>query len=192
MIQKIKKILFWQAKIDYLKIFDHSFFGELNLITLNYSIWFFFFYLSFLLINKDINFFGRLFVATLFAEVIEKFLKKQKWWIRPMFNRRKEAPAGLVNNWYYSGSFPSGHTMKTVYFFMFILFSQVISLPIFIAIVVPLITFRVLVGFHYPIDIIGGVAFGFLLWFLTKSLVFPETINSIIQTIFNYVFFGRP
>lgn len=191
MLNKIKKFLFWQAKYDYLKIFDHSIFGEIYLIILNYSIWLFFFFVSYLLIRQDINFFGRLFVATLIAETIERYLKKQKWWIRPMFNRRKTAPAGLVNNWYYSGSFPSGHTMKSIYFLMFIIFSQVISLPIFLSIVIPLLIFRVLVGFHYPIDIIGGFVFGLLLWFISKDLVFPEGFNSFIQTIFNYVFFIR-
>lgn len=187
----IKNFFFWQPKKDYLTVFDHSVFGEINLILCNYSIWLFFFITSYFLIHHDINFFGRLFFATLIAEIIEKYLKKQKYWIRPMFNRRSAAPIGLVNNWYYSGSFPSGHTIKTVFFLLFIIFSSAFSIPLFLVITIPLLTFRVLVGFHYPIDILGGIILGILIWFITKSIVFPDTLNNIIQTIFNFVFFVK-
>lgn len=106
-----------------------------------------------------------------------------------MFNRRKVAPKGLVNNWYKSGSFPSGHTMKATYFFLFILFATVIPIPVFLAITIPLLVFRVLVGFHYPIDMLGGVVFGIGLWLLTRSLFLPDFLTQIIKTIFNFVFF---
>ena len=105
-----------------------------------------------------------------------------------MFHQRKIAPKGLVNNWYYSGSFPSGHTMKATYFLLFVASTGVMSLPLFLLIVIPLLTFRVLAGFHYPIDIIGGIILGIILWFLTKSLVFPAYLNNIINIIFNFVF----
>jgi len=188
--EKLKKhpFLFWQPSKDYLKIFDHSVFGEIVLIILNYSIWVFFFFISYLLIRHDINFFGRLFFATLLAELIERYLKKKKVWIRPMFNRRSTAPIGLVNAWYYSGSFPSGHTMKMVYFLLFIITTQVFSVPLFLAITIPLLTFRVIAGFHYPIDMIGGVIFGIILWFISKGIILPEFLNSFIQIIFNFVF----
>lgn len=185
----LKKLIFWQPKKDYLVIFDHDFFGKVSLIVLNYSIWLFFFFLSYKLIRFDINFFGRLFIATFIAEAIERYLKKQKYWIRPMFNSRSVAPIGLVNNWYYSGSFPSGHTIKTVFFLLFILSTHVISLPLFFAVVIPLLTFRVLVGFHYPIDMVGGILFGIVIWFITRNLFFPASFNEIIKTIFNLVFF---
>lgn len=188
MLSNLKKILFWQSKKDFLIIFDHDFWGEISLIFLNYSIWVFFFFVSFKLICFDINFFGRLFIATIIAETIERILKKKCFWIRPMFHRRQKAPKGLVNNWYYSGSFPSGHTMKATFFFLFVISTQVLSLPIFLLVVVPLLTFRVLSGFHYPIDIIGGIVIGFLLWFLTKGLIFPTVFNNFIQTIFNFIF----
>lgn len=185
----LKSFLFWQPKKDYLTVFDHSRFGEINLIICNYSIWLFFFITSYFLIRHDINFFGRLLIATIIAEVIERFLKKQKYWIRPMFKRRSVAPIGLINNWYYSGSFPSGHTMKTAFFFLFIISTGAFYLPLFLLITIPLLTFRVLVGFHYPIDILGGIFIGILIWFLTKNLIFPDTLNNLIQIIFNFVFF---
>ena len=181
-------LLFWQPKRDYLKIFDHSVFGEISLIICNYSIWVFFFIVSYLLIRYDINFFGRLFLATLTAELIERYLKKKKIWIRPMFNHRSTAPIGLVNAWYYSGSFPSGHTIKMIYFLLFIISTQVISVPLFLIVTIPLLTFRVLAGFHYPIDIIGGIIIGLILWFLSKDLIFPDFLNNFIQPIFNFVF----
>jgi membrane-associated phospholipid phosphatase len=182
------RFLFWQSNRDYLKIFDHSILGETVLIVCNYSIWVFFFVVSYFLIRHDINFFGRLFLATLIAELIERYLKKQKIWIRPMFNRRSVAPIGLVNAWYYSGSFPSGHTIKMVYFLLFVIITHVISIPLFLAITIPLLTFRVIAGFHYPIDMIGGIIIGVALWFFTKGMVFPDFINNFIQPIFNFVF----
>lgn len=185
----LKQILFWQPKKDFLVVFDHDFWGEISLIFFNYFIWAFFFFVSFKLIYFDINFFGRLFIATLIAEVVERFLKKKRIWIRPMFHRRKIAPKGLVNNWYYSGSFPSGHTMKATFFLLFIISTGVLSLPVFLSIVIPLLIFRVLVGFHYPIDMIGGIIMGVLLWLLTRNLVFPTDFNNFIQTIFNFIFF---
>lgn len=181
-------LLFWQPKKDYLKLFDHSIFGEIALVICNYSIWVFFFLVSYLLIRYDFNFFGRLFVATLVAELIERYLKKQKIWIRPMFKRRSSAPTGLVNSWYFSGSFPSGHTMKMIYFLLFVIATHVISIPLFLIITIPLLTFRVLVGFHYPIDIIGGIFIGFIIWFFSKAIIFPDFLNNFIHPIFNFIF----
>jgi len=183
------KLLFWQPKIDFLSFFEHGFWRETTLIFLNYFIWLFFFFVSFKLICFDINFFGRLFIATLFAEVIERFLKRKRIWLRPMFSRRQTTPKGLVNNWYYSGSFPSGHTIKATFFLFFVIFTGVLPLSIFLSIVIPLLMFRVLVGFHYPIDILGGIIMGIILWFLTKNLFFPPDFNNFISIIFNFVFF---
>lgn len=185
----LKKLIFWQPKKDCLTIFERNLLGEFSLIVLNYSIWLFFFFISYKLISFDINFFGRLFIATVIAETVERYLKKQKYWIRPMFNRRSIAPIGLVNNWYYSGSFPSGHTTKTIFFLLFIISTQVISLSLFFIIVIPLLTFRVLAGFHYPIDMLGGILFGIIIWLITRNLFFPDFLNEIIRTVFNFVFF---
>jgi membrane-associated phospholipid phosphatase len=185
----LKKILFWQPKKDYLVIFDHGFWGEFYLIFFNYLIWVFFFFLSYRLIRFDVNFFGRLFIATFVAELIERYLKKKCLWPRPMFHLRDTAPKGLVNNWYDSGSFPSGHIMKTTYFFLFLLSATVFPIPIFLLITIPLLSFRVLVGFHYPTDMIGGILFGLIIWLLTKNLIFPDHFNYFIKLIFNFIFF---
>lgn len=147
------------------------------MIFLNYFIWIFFIFVSFLLVFKDINIFWQLFVCTLFGEIIEKYGKSHALWKRPFFARHDHVPTGLVESWYETGSFPSGHTLKATYFFLFTLQYGVISPVIFLGIVIPLLLFRVLVGFHYPIDMFGGAIFGFLLWFLVK----------IAST---YVFFG--
>ena len=106
-----------------------------------------------------------------------------------MFEHKDETPTGLVDSWYKTGSFPSGHTIKAVYFFLFILQYQIINPYIFLAIVVPLLTFRVLVGFHYPIDMIGGVILGFTIWFMSKGIILPINLTNIVQQVFNFIFF---
>jgi undecaprenyl-diphosphatase len=185
----LNNLLFWQPSKDFLKIFEHSVFGKICLIVLNYSIWIFFFIVSYFLIRHDINFFGRLFVITIIAEIIEKYFKKQKIWLRPMFKRRSTTPFGLVNKWYYSGSFPSGHTMKMVYFLLFVVSTQVFPVSLFLVFTLPLLTFRVIAGFHYPIDMVGGMFFGTILWFFSKGMIFPDYFNNFIQPIFNLIFF---
>jgi len=184
-----KSFLFWQPKKDWLRWLEKSLFGKKCLIFLNYIIWIFFFYISYLLIKKDTNIFWQIFTATIVAEVFERFLKSKIYWRRPLFNRKDKTPPGLVDSWYRTGSFPSGHTIKTVFFLLFIIFSGAFSTPLFLVITIPLLTFRVLVGFHYPIDILGGIIFGILIWVVTKNIVFPDALNNIIQTIFNFVFF---
>lgn len=163
-------MLFWQPSFDLLKIINKFRYSTALMIFLNYFIWIFFVYISFLLIFKDINIFWQLLFATFFGELIEKYGKSHKLWNRPFFLHHKHVPVGLVESWYETGSFPSGHTLKATYFFLFALQYGVISPVIFLAIVIPLLTFRVLVGFHYPLDMFGGVLFGFLLWFLVKMI----------------------
>lgn len=188
-MNSVKKFLFWQPKKDWLRRIERTPLGRKSLIILNYVIWLFFLYLSYLLIKKDINIFGQLLIATIIAEVFERFLKSKVYWRRPLFNRKDKTPVGLVNNWYETGSFPSGHTVKALYFLLFVIQYQIFSVPIFLSIVIPLLSFRVIVGFHYPIDMIGGAVTGILIWFLSKGIVFPESINQIIKTIFDFVFF---
>lgn len=184
----ILKALFWQPKTDFLAYFEHGYFQEISLIILNYSVWVLLFYFSYKLIYYDFNYFGRLLVATLIAELLERYLKKRRIWLRPLFNRHQSVPRGLVNSWYYSGSFPSGHTMKVVYFLLFLLPTGIFSLSFLLIILIPLLIFRVLVGFHYPIDIAGGIVMGILLWFLTKNLLFPDIFNNFFIHIFNFIF----
>lgn len=185
----IKKFLFWQPQKDWLRWLEKKSLGKKILIFLNYIIWIFFFYISFLLVKNNPNTFWQILIATIIAEVFERFLKSKVYWRRPLFNRKDKTPIGLVNRWYETGSFPSGHTVKAVYFFLFIIQYQVFSVPAFISIVTPLLFFRVIVGFHYPIDLLGGAISGFLIWLLSKWIVFPSDLNNFIQTIFNFVFF---
>lgn len=138
------------------------------MIFLNYFIWIFFVFISFLLVFHDFNIFWQLLFCTFFGEFIEKYGKSHALWKRPFFARHSHVPTGLVESWYETGSFPSGHTLKATYFFLFVLQYGVFSPYVFLAIVIPLLTFRVLVGFHYPIDMLGGAFVGFLLWFIVK------------------------
>jgi len=183
-----KTFLFWQPKNDWLFFFEAKAYREKILVILNYLIWLFFFYLSYLLIRSDTNIFWQILFATVIAEFFERLLKSKVYWQRPLFKRKDRLPHGLVSNWYQTGSFPSGHTIKAVYFLLFILQYQVFPLPIFLLIVSPLLIFRVLVGFHYPIDILGGIISGFLVWFPSSFINFPDNINKIVKLIFNFIF----
>jgi membrane-associated phospholipid phosphatase len=185
---KRNKLLFWQPLKDILKLLNQSRLGQILVIFLNYSIWGYFFYLSFLLIRHQTNTFWQLLIATITAELIEKFGKSHCLWRRPMYERHDPTPVGLVDRWYKTGSFPSGHTMKAAYFLLFILQYQVHDLRAFLTIVIPLIFFRVLVGFHYPIDIYAGSVIGMVVWYLTKSIVFPPALTEFVRVIFNFVF----
>jgi len=163
-------MLFWQPPFDLLKIINKFRYSTALMIFLNYFIWIFFIFISFLLVFKDINIFWQLLIVTILGELIEKYGKSHALWKRPFFNHHSHVPAGLVESWYETGSFPSGHTIKATYFFLFTLQYAVISPTIFLAVVIPLLTFRVLVGFHYPVDMFGGAFIGFLLWFLVKII----------------------
>ena len=169
-ISTIKNIFFWQPQFDLLKIIKVSRHSTTITIFLNYIIWVFFVFISFLLVFKNINIFWMLFIATLLGEIIEKYGKNSALWKRPFFKHHTHVPTGLVESWYKTGSFPSGHTLKATYFFLFTIQYGVISPIIFLAVVLPLLIFRVLVGFHYPIDMFGGVFFGFFLWFFVKII----------------------
>lgn len=185
----LKPILFWQPQKDWMRWFEHTPIRKKILILLNYIIWLFFFYISFLLVKKDANIFWQILIATIVAEFVERFLKSKIYWRRPLFEKKDPFPVGLVKKWYKTGSFPSGHTIKSLYFLLFIIQYHVFSVPLFLSIVSPLILFRVIVGFHYPIDIIGGAATGVLVWLISKSIVFPIFLTKIIETIFNFIFF---
>ncbi|MCW1949654.1 MAG: phosphatase PAP2 family protein [Candidatus Shapirobacteria bacterium] len=186
---KIKEVLFWQPRTDYLRWFEENILGKKILIILNYIIWLFFFYLSYLLIKKDTNIFWQILIATFIAEIIERFVKRKISWCRPMFKRKNKTPTGLIDGWYKTGSFPSGHTIKASYFLLFIHQYQIFSPAIFLLIVIPLLSFRVIVGFHYPIDMVGGLIIGAIVWLLSMWVIAPDLLNQIIKTIFDLVFF---
>jgi len=185
----IKSILFWQPTTDYLRWFQENILGKKILIILNYIIWLFFFYLSYLLIKNNSNVFWQILFATIIAEVVERFVKSKVSWRRPMFEHKDKTPVGLVDSWYKTGSFPSGHTIKAIYFLLFILQYGVFSPLIFAVVVVPLLTFRIIVGFHYPIDMLGGIIIGILVWLFSAWIVLPLFLTQIVKNIFNFVFF---
>jgi membrane-associated phospholipid phosphatase len=106
-----------------------------------------------------------------------------------MFVRHDQTPKGLVDSWYKSGSFPSGHTIKSVFFFLFVLTSGVMSPYLYLLIVVPLLFFRILVGFHYPIDLYGGVIIGYLAWLVSRLVTVPNSWTQLVRQIFDTVFF---
>jgi membrane-associated phospholipid phosphatase len=186
MIQK--SLLFWQPKTDYLNLLKTTKLSQSLTVFLNYLIWIFLFLISYLLIKNQTNLFWQLLIATIAAEIIEKIGKNKCLWKRPMTIRHDTVPPGLVQKWYQTGSFPSGHTIKATYFFLFLLQNYVFSPIIFLIITVPLLFFRVLVGFHYPIDMIGGVVIGFVIWFFVHNLIFPEFLINLTRLIFNFVF----
>jgi len=182
-----KTILFWQPRFDFLKWLESSKPGKYLMVLFNYSIWFFFIFISFLLVSKNANTFWLLFTITIVAEFVERFIKSNVYWRRPMFVKKDQVPKGLVKSWYETGSFPSGHTIKATYFFLFLIQNHIFSPTIFLIVVIPLLLFRVLVGFHYPIDILGGLLIGFILWFFVKDIIFPDILINFIKNIFDYI-----
>ena len=138
-------------------------FGNYFLVFINYIIWVFLFFVSYLLIKQETNIFWQLFIATLISEIIEKFLKTQPFWKRPLHLSNNTLPNGLLKSWYKKGSFPSGHAMKATFFLLFILqYPGIINPFIFIIVVVPLVLIRIFLGLHYPIDVIGGIILGII------------------------------
>lgn len=183
------RFLFWQPDIDWFKKISSLKNGNHLLVALNYIIWIYFFYISYLLVKVDANIFWQLLVATIGSELIEKYLKVQSYWQRPVHLRQNIIPNGLLKSWYQKGSFPSGHTIKAVFFLLFILQYHVVSPVQFLSVTIPLLLFRLFVGFHYPIDLLGGAIIGWLIWLSTNVLVFPNYLVSSARTVFNLVFF---
>jgi len=188
LINNKKALPFWQPKTDYLRLLSSSKSGRLILVFLNYAIWLFFFYLSYLLIKTNFLIFWQLFFATIVAETIEKVGKKKNLWPRPMFVHHNHTPLGLVDKWYRTGAFPSGHTIKATIFLLFLISFPVFPLWLFFLIVIPLLWFRVLVGFHYPVDVLGGILIAFLIWFFISPLKITTPIDFYLQSIFNTIF----
>lgn len=164
----LKKILFWQPQKDLLEVLLSKKNGQKYLLFFNYIIWLFFAYLSFKILFAGLNIFYQLFWATLIAEIIERIVKKKVAWARPLLKRKHKIPAGFVKSWYEAGSFPSGHTIKTFYFFLIIMQFHLFNPILFILIVLPLLIFRVVMGLHYPIDMIGGGIIGVIIWLITN------------------------
>ncbi|MBI2464792.1 phosphatase PAP2 family protein [Candidatus Shapirobacteria bacterium] len=187
----LKKLLFWQPRFDLLRFLNRSQIGKIFIVIFNYAIWFFLFFVSYLLIKSDTNIFWQLLIATIVGEVIEKYGKSHALWRRPLYQRNDATPTGLVDRWYKTGSFPSGHTIKAMSFLLFLIQYPVFPISSYLLLVIPLIFLRVLIGFHYPFDLLGGAFFGLLTWLLSKYIVFPEFLTEIVHVIFNFVFLIR-
>jgi membrane-associated phospholipid phosphatase len=185
-------ILFWQPTIDFLDLIQSLPNGPFWIVILNYSIWFFLFFISYLLVKHHPNIFWQILLAVILGEVVERTLKRFNWWCRPMYQKRRRVPPGLVEGWYRTGSFPSGHSIKAAFFFLFILQYAVFNPIVFLLIVLPLLLFRVLAGFHYPIDMIGGIIIGLVCWGLFSGLNFPPVLVNLVDFIFKLVFFINP
>lgn len=158
--------------------------GRKIILFLNYILWPLLGLISFLLIRNNANYFWQILAACVITEIIEHILKNNFFWKRPLHARRDQLPPGLIKKWYEGGAFPSGHMTKASYFFFLTLTSNIISPELFLILVLPLMLFRVVVGFHYPIDMLGGLLTGLFAWLVTHNLIFPDILVSLIKNIF--------
>lgn len=184
-------ILFWQPSRNFFCHFSSSELGRRLLLVSNYAIWILFFYVSFLLVKNNINTFWQILIATLISEIVEKYLKIKTLWKRPFCHSLNQLPKGFIKTWYQNGSFPSGHTIKATFFLLFILQHAVFHPILFLGLTAPLLVFRVLIGFHYPIDVFGGAGLGIIIWFLVRELQFSPFLLNFTRIIFNTIFFIR-
>lgn len=190
LISILNKFLFWQPKKDLFNKTTQHKYGNQLLIIINYAIWFFLFFVSFFLIKQDINIFWQLFFATLIGEIVEKILKIKSFWKRPLHKNNNTLPNGFLKSWYKKGSFPSGHTIKAVFFFIILLQTQIIITPFwFLMVAIPLVFVRVFLGLHYPIDVLGGIIIGLIIGTIFKQIQFPLLLINFIEPIFNFIFF---
>jgi membrane-associated phospholipid phosphatase len=58
-------------------------------------------------------------------------------------------------------------------------------------IITPLVLARILLGLHYPIDILGGIIIGIIIGFLIKQVHFPQFMIDFITPIFNFIFLSN-
>lgn len=189
MLNHIKShLLFWQPRFDYLEHILKKKDGQFKIVFLNYLIWFFLLFVTYLLLNLQPSLFFTISISMIFAELIEKFGKKHALWRRPLFKRHQHTPPGLVDSWYKTGSFPSGHTIKATYFFLLVTQFLVINPIVYLIVTIPLIVFRVLAGFHYPIDVLGGMAIGWLIWHISLLIPSPVFFSDIISKLFSFIF----
>jgi len=187
---KDNKLLFWQPKTDWFKVISQKKHGNFYLVFFNYFLWFFLFYVSYRLIRQNTNLFWQLFLATILSEIIEKLLKKQVLWHRPLHLRDNCVPNGMIQSCYKHGSFPSGHSIKIAFFFIFLLQNSG-SFPLlpYSVITLFLAFSRVILGLHYPIDLLGGFIIGGILGMFVGQISFPIFLIEFIRPIFNFMFF---
>ncbi|HPD44841.1 MAG TPA: phosphatase PAP2 family protein [Candidatus Woesebacteria bacterium] len=186
-MEKARRLLFWQPQKDYLKVFLTTKFLNYLLIFLNYFIWAFLFYIACLLVKNNFFSLGQILVALVISEIGERWIKSKVYWRRPFLNRHDSIPQGLVVNWYRTGSFPSGHTAKAVFFFFLVEHYGVFNPILYWLIIIPLLLFRVVVGFHYPIDLLGGMVIGLISYFFSLLIVLTPVVSNLIEKIFNFL-----
>ena len=187
--KKNKSLFFWQPSVDWFKKISQYKNGNLFLVFFNYFLWIFLFYVSYCLIKQNTNVFWQLFLATILSEIIEKLLKKQVFWRRPLHLRDNCIPEGMIKSCYKHGSFPSGHSIKIAFFFIFLIQNPG-SFPLLPYSIVTLFlaVSRVILGLHYPIDLLGGFLIGGILGISVGQINFPVFLIEFIRPIFNFIF----
>lgn len=186
---KDNKFLFWQPNVDLFKSISQKKYGNFFLVFFNYFLWVFLFYVSYKLIKQDINLFWQLFFATIISEIIEKYLKKQVLWRRPIHLRDNCVPNGMIQSCYKHGSFPSGHSIKIAFFFILLLQNPGTFPLLPYSVVTLFLAFsRVVLGLHYPVDLLGGFVIGGILGMFVGQINFPIFLIEFIRPIFNFIF----
>lgn len=163
--------LFWQPT-DLTKFpFSSYLFAPPSIYFFNYLIWVAIISFGFFLFRKNPRKALLFFLLLLFGEILESILKKFSPWPRPL-PPNFSLPSLIIKANYQGGSFPSGHALKSGLLLSF-LYQESVSKPIFLTLAFFLLFslfFRVIIGFHYPIDIFGGFIFGLFLGSLKRPL----------------------
>lgn len=155
-------LLFWQPKgahfIWWLFFFSHWF---LWLVILGL--------ICFWICRRRWQSLAAFLLLLLFSEFVEIFLKHFSPWSRPFYNLHSHPPAWLGH--YSRGSFPSGHAIRSA---LILSFLWLINKPLFYIILLGVfwVNFgRVYFGLHYPIDILGGLILGLLIFLIGRKIL---------------------
>ena len=182
-----KEFLFWSIGKNKLNEIYSNLNLQFYLGLVNYGMWIYLGFVSYVLIYAKPSLFWNLLIAVILGEVLEKILKKLNWWKRPCYELTGKVPVGFLKAWYTNGSFPSGHTLKAVYYFIYLLAQPVFSLPVFLLMSICLIAIRIYVGLHYPIDVLGGVILGVFVWYISSRFVSPEIVTNLVSQLIHFL-----